>query len=510
MNIFKRSIINISTGWATKIINIIVTFVSIPIILSSLGMYDYGLWVVIGQGVGFYALLDFGISNSVCRFISRSDALDELDEKIGIYSTSMLFFSIGSLIIIILTLLLTPYVPKLLNLELSHYKVAKILFIILGINIALLFPLRVGRGLLQSKHRYHIIDIVGISSRIIHFLIVLVCYANGVLSLYVLCVATALSNAITEIILFFIAIKINSEIRFSLKSINRKRMSKLFSFGSSSLVQTLSAMLYTKGQTIAVSLILGVNAVPLFSIPISLLKKIGPFIGKTGSIFMPIASNFDAKGDTEKIVKLSTYGLRYSLMIGLFIGIYIVFFGKGILQFWLQNSEMTPNDINIMYTALMIMILPLVFARSNKGNQTILRATGNHWFVSNSLMLFTLIGLVLSIFLMKYTEIGVWGAAIGWSVKGIVPEFLLFTLFIVYKYDIPKISYLIKTYLMPIIAAILIIIINAYFIPIIINGNILNFILGSIFYFLSSGFILSFCIAKKHKAKLFKMFSIVK
>lgn len=505
MDLFKRIIVNISAGWTARVINIVITFISLPIILSFLGMHDYGLWVTIGQGVGFFGLLDFGIANSVCRFISRSDALEDSSEKNGIYSTAFLFFCSVSVTIILVTLVLYSHIPDIFRLDSSHETVAEVLFVVMGANLGLLFPLRVGRGLLQATNDYHLIDFVVIFFRCLHFAAILVCYALNMLNLYSICLVSAFCNALVEIILFYQAKKRNADLMVRFKHINRQRIVRLFSFGSSSLVQTFAAMLYTKGQTIAISLILGVESVPLFSIPVSLLSKIGPFIGKTGSIFMPIASSLDAQGKSDKIVRLSVYGLRYSLMIGFFVGVYIVFFGNDLLVLWLKNSTMKPGELKMMHTALMIMVFPLVISRANKGNQTILRATGNHWKVSNSLIVFTLVGLLISVGLMRYTAMGVLGAAIGWSIKGLIPEFLLFTIFMLQKYRIPPGSYLLDAYGFPFIGATLIALVTTYCKPLFIKGDITHLLLESFLYFTFSFLIFCLIIDKDHWRRIMRL-----
>ena len=55
------------TGYIQKGIQFFVSIATLPLIISSLGKIQYGILVLIGQTVGFLAMSDIGVSNSVGR-----------------------------------------------------------------------------------------------------------------------------------------------------------------------------------------------------------------------------------------------------------------------------------------------------------------------------------------------------------------------------------------------------------------------------------------------------------
>lgn len=504
MNLAKHIVINTVAGWISKTVSMATIVFITPILLSSLGKYDYGLWVTIGQGIGFLLLLDLGIANSIARFISKAEALNNSEDKDSVYSVAVVLCWVAAASALIITLLAARFVPGMLSIEGSRYRIAHLLFLFLGLSVAVILPLRVGRGLLQAIHRYDYIDMVSILTNLVQCIVIIVLFLYKSLDLLALCSLTIGCNVIAELAIFLRALRLHQGIQFSYKAITKARFWNMLSFGSSSLVQTISAMLYTRGQTIAVGIILGMGMVPLFSIPCAVLIALGPFIGRTGATFMPIASNLDTGGEIDKLVKLATYGLRYGLMLGLCIGLYVLLFGRDILALWLRNSEMSPADIDTMHMALIIMAFPLVFARANKGNQTILRATGRHWLVSNFLFAFALIGLLLSVILMKYTSLGIAGAAIGWAVKVMIPEGMLSTMFVLKKYNIAKGHYFKKAYVPPLVASIPILFINGVLTKYIPVDVFSKAILCSAVYFLTALMCTFwFCVDEEHKSLLF-------
>ncbi len=500
MGLKKQIIINTIAGWLTRLTTMAIAMIMTPLLLSALGQHDYGLWIAIGQGAGLFYLLDFGVANSVCRFISKVDAERNQSDRNAIFSTAMMYFGIGIFFVLLITLLVTIFLPDIFKLDTSQHNIARFLFIMLGLNVAVLFPLRVGRGLLQSLNRYDYIDILSLIINITQLIFVSIFYYFGILDLIFLCLISVVSSIAMEFFIFYKAMGFYPEIKFSVEAITPKYFKEFFSLGSSSLVQTFSAMLYTRGQILVVSIFIGISAVPLFSIPSSILMQIGPLIGRTGATFMPIASKMDSCGEIGILSRLSTYGVRYGLMVGLLIGGYLIIFGEDILSLWLRKTNISMSGIKDMYSILIIMVFPLILARANKGNQTILRATGDHWIVSNSLLIFSTIGLITSVLLIKYTTLGVLSVAIGWSLKAMIPEAVFFPFLVMRKYNISIIQYLRTAYFVPLVA----------FIPVVLFGYIFDCLISidlvlklgiSTFLYFFIGIICTYflCVEKNHK-----------
>ena len=59
------------TGYTLKLLQFFVSIITLPLVVEALGKVQYGILVLIGQTVGFLAMTDIGVSNSIGRFISR-------------------------------------------------------------------------------------------------------------------------------------------------------------------------------------------------------------------------------------------------------------------------------------------------------------------------------------------------------------------------------------------------------------------------------------------------------
>jgi O-antigen/teichoic acid export membrane protein len=500
MQLRTQILTNTIGGWASRSLAIVVSLVVTPIVLMRLGTYEYGLWVTLGQSIGFFMLLDLGIANSVCRYISGIDSPESMGEKISVYSTAMTAFLGASAIIASLTIMIAPLVPVFLKLKAQYYFSSKLLFLVLGLHTAIVLPLRVARGLIQAQNQYYYIDIVTITTSLLRSLLIITAFFINRLDLFTLCFLSVICSIGSELALFHKAHKLYPGIKFNLPSVTVKRFSQIFSFGSSSLVQTLSGLMYSKGQTLLVGITLGMDAASIFHIPASLLMRIGPFIGRAGATFLPIVRKYENRKQSENIILLSIFGLRYSLIIGWGLAFYLLMFGNIIIHTWLNSSGMSAGEIEAIYTTLIIMIFPIVISRANKGNQAILRGVDQHWMVSNLQFTCAVLGLVTSYVFIRWFDLNIFGAAIGWSLTIALPQITIFQHAITKTYRYRLRDYLAKTYLpslLSIIPAVVSVLFYQYWHH---NRNVSHFSIGTAIYCLVAiTGIFSIGIDKRHR-----------
>ncbi|MEH0019110.1 MAG: oligosaccharide flippase family protein [Desulfobacter sp.] len=502
MGIASKTINNIISIWATKLFSVASGLILVPVLLSSLGLYDYGLWLTLGQGVSILALLDFGISNSVTRFISKADAEQDKSEKSGVYTAAMLIFSAAGLFSLLLVLLSVNYVPELLNVSTESHKVTKILFLSLGLKLSISFPLRVGRGLLQSKYRYDYIELVGLLSKVANISLTLLLYLLGLIDLYILCAINIMNNFAVEWLIFIKGRKLYPEIGFRLSLVNKARFRALFSLGASSLIQTLAGMLNRKGYIFAISLLFGMEGVPIFTIANNLLTRLGGLIGRIGATFVPLASRAQAKNESETISHLTIFGTRYCLTLGFIFSGYLMIYGKDLVRLWIGHGQISNYEIGIVFQAMMIMLLPVFISRANMGNRSILISTGSHWLVSNSVAVGSAVALIIGVLLMRYTSMGILGGAVGWSLSPLIIEGILFPVFVARQVNISIYRYFLSIFLNPIYISLVVVGLNMGLWKIFVSDSLLVLAVHSFVYSVISLVLMFFFgVESSHRAK---------
>ena len=76
LNVKKIILKNTFSGILCKVVETVTAIVTIPIIIKSLGVQNYGLWVIISQIIVFFGALDFGITNSIGRYVAKYKGQD--------------------------------------------------------------------------------------------------------------------------------------------------------------------------------------------------------------------------------------------------------------------------------------------------------------------------------------------------------------------------------------------------------------------------------------------------
>ena len=132
-------------GSAAKALNFVImiatSFFMMPFLVRSLGEERYGLWTLVGSFLGYYGLMDIGLSSAVVRFISRAVGRKDDEEVRTVIATSFYMFLILGLlsaaVTVIAVFLIGFFVSSSVDLRMM-----RILLLLLGLNFAVDFPVR--------------------------------------------------------------------------------------------------------------------------------------------------------------------------------------------------------------------------------------------------------------------------------------------------------------------------------------------------------------------------------
>ena len=184
---------NIVIAMLSKISGLIASFVMIPILLKSLGVDQYGLWVTLSSVAAWLLFFDFGLGNSFKNTIAtKSKAIMQKE-----YSLAFSLFSYVG-IFLALSLIFLFHIVGFVEGENTT-------ILLLYLPLSLLFPLRLfGFGLQGLR-------LVGLNSlletlRIFIWLLFAIAYvylAEGE-KLYILSIIFVTANIIPQIIQFFL------------------------------------------------------------------------------------------------------------------------------------------------------------------------------------------------------------------------------------------------------------------------------------------------------------------
>ena len=147
------------SGSVLRLVNLFVgvvsSFILLPFIVHHLGDRLYGFWSFAWAFIGYYGLLDFGFSSAVSQYVCIAIAQKNLDECRSVFNTALRIQSLLGCLALLVTGVLAgaaPWVCKNPN----DVALFREVIAILGVNVAISFPLSTYAGLLEAELRFDI------------------------------------------------------------------------------------------------------------------------------------------------------------------------------------------------------------------------------------------------------------------------------------------------------------------------------------------------------------------
>jgi O-antigen/teichoic acid export membrane protein len=174
-NFFQREkenpLLGVSVSVIIKIVTVLLSFITVPIMMNILNSRQYSLWVTLTSIVTWLAMLDFGVGNGLKTKVAQSQKDDD-DVKQNIVGT-FLFFVIVSVVTIFALVVFRNKIPIIQD--------NVFLALFLYIPVVLTLPLTVFSAILQGKCENTLLSFISLIRYVWILLIVPVAYfCNGI------------------------------------------------------------------------------------------------------------------------------------------------------------------------------------------------------------------------------------------------------------------------------------------------------------------------------------------
>lgn len=412
------------TGYIQKGIQFFVSIATLPIIISSLGKIQYGILVLIGQTVGFLAMSDIGVSNSVGRFISKYTAENNKNEIKKVIHTAFLLLFVAALVIILITLILYNWIPNWLNIPTEYAEVSKLLFIINGFFLAFMFPTRIGQGILSGKQLYWIINLVLSLAAIVQLIGVILLSQLNILGLIELAFLLLGVNLLSQLIIIGFAWWNIPSFTLTKMHFSFLMAKRILSLGSSSFLISLSSILVSQGLIIGVGTFTNTINAGIYGVVMMVMTNISFLLTKITQPMVTLSSEMFAKKSYKQLNQLILFLMRLSLVISFLFSVSLFFYIEELLKILLSVNWDNQDYINASL-AIFIMSIAVTIGIPQFVSRAVLLGVGIHWKASLGKSVASLIAFVTGILLM-WLDYGLIGASIGWSLIWILPGIFYF------------------------------------------------------------------------------------
>lgn len=304
-----------------------------PFLVRSLGMQDYGTWLLLNTAVAFLNLLDGGITLSGTRFYSRSVGSQKDGDATGaqiLSSLRWLYHRMGALCLLG-TLTLCFSVSKIAPVE--YEMSAQLVLGALGLGSSLRFFLRVHLVVLKSHLRYDLIVLASLIKVFVQTALVLALLAQGY-GLVVLALAQLATEFLDQTLVVFFSRR-TTAIQRSAKP-DMKFIRELLSFSTLVLINLGSHQLRRNSAPFIIAHHVGMSSVPLFGMAQRLIMMLWEVVNTAlGGILVTGFSQVAARSNQEEVRKKFLESLRFSVPLALFGATGLASLGPAFLRCWL-------------------------------------------------------------------------------------------------------------------------------------------------------------------------------
>lgn len=396
-------------------LQVIVALIMTPVIVHSLGDRMYGFWVLIGTFIGYYGLLDLGLSSAVARFLSRAEGLNDADEANRVINTALAIFSLVGVAVLVLSGVAALSCGHFIH-DPGEAALFRKIILLLGVSVAVGFPTRVFGGVLDAHLRH---DLPTYAS-VIRLLAANACIwfllrsGHGILAL---AVVSFIGGMAEYFMLYIFARRVAPEMKIRMRQYARETAGRMFGYSSKTFVAQLADILRFRVDSLVIAGFLTVSLVTHYSVGARLADYFSQIMVGAMGILAPVFSRYEGQSDFEAIRRNFLHATKFSVILSVFIGTGIIFYGRPFIQRWMGPG------FDSSYIVAVILTVSFTVELMQTPGVGLLYGISKHHYYAIANVSEGILNLILSLILVRYY--GIYGVALATMIV-----MLLFKLFI--------------------------------------------------------------------------------
>jgi O-antigen/teichoic acid export membrane protein len=397
----------LTSGSALRVLNLgaqlVASLILMPFVIGCLGDRIYGLWVLVSKIIDYYGLLDLGITAAVSRHIAGAIGAQDTKQCNQVVSNALALYTGVAVIVAAATMGLILTAPLIAKNTEDVVLFQKII-LVLGLNTAVEFPVRVFGGILTAQLRYDIMSFLKIGSLILRIsgIFALLSLGYGIFSLALVTVVAGIPEKIAYI---YFAKRHYPELHISLNYLSRKTIRILYGFGLFVVLIQIGDLIKFNIDSLIIASFVGMASVTHYGIASTLMMNFMTLMGTVMGVFVPVFSRLEAEKNTIRTKKAFFLSTKLAICISSFVGFGLIAWGRFFIERW-----MGPDYLDA-YPCLVFLIVGCTVSQWHSASYAILYGTSKHKFYAIANGAEAVLNLGLSLLLVRWY--GIIGVAIG-------------------------------------------------------------------------------------------------
>ncbi|MBR5893923.1 MAG: hypothetical protein IKZ13_00085 [Akkermansia sp.] len=352
------------------------SFLFTPFLLSSLGVEEYGLYMLSGSVIAWLSLTDFGLGATINKYVVTYRAKGESVQQAHFLGQCIMLFFVIALLTLVVGVVcyykLHSIFPKL-NPE--HYSTLQILYLLTLANFILAIPLRPLAEIPGAYQKFIIPSIVNMVASLltVALMVLLLFLGFKSIGLTVLSVGLGLLNILWLLFYTFCCLKVKIVFRKPDMTLYKD----MFGFSVWIFLNQIMDLFYWQAGTPILANISGVAAVAVFTVGISFSRYFMTASTAISGVLAPKLMHMVALGAKREDltwVMIKAGRLQLSIMILMLCG--FISFGCDFLHLWVGDT--LGDSITTIWLGALLVVVPLIVPLTQNVGIAILQALSIH------------------------------------------------------------------------------------------------------------------------------------
>lgn len=467
--------IGVMLSYVSIIAQNIISIVYTPVMLRLLGQSEYGLYQLVYSVVSYLGLLSFGFGSAYVRFYSRYKVKDDQDGIAKLNGMFMIVFTIIAMIALLTGGVLVGNVNNLFSksLTVSEIGTARILMLLMVINLAISFPSSVFDSYITAHEQYLFQRVISLLQVVLNPFLTLPLLLMGYKSVSLVVVTTIITVSKFIINYWYCTKKLKLKFIFKNTPISLLKEIGVFSFYI--FINMIVDQINWSVDKFILGIFGGTTAVAIYAVGGQINTMYMSLSSSISSVFIPRVNKIVAmdENNNKELTELFTkVGRIQFIILAMVIGGFIVI-GQYFINVW------AGNDYNNAYYVALLLIVPVTVPLIQNLGIEIQRAKNMHKFRSIVYFFIAIGNVFMSIPLVQlFGEIG---AALGTCLTMVLGNIILMNWYYQVKVKMDM-KYFWKQISMLMPCVIVTVLLSLGLSKILVVNSIIHFLIISIFY----------------------------
>jgi O-antigen/teichoic acid export membrane protein len=415
MNVGWNLVAGTATRYLLLAVNVCLGVFLMPFTVRHLGTTEYGLWMLVASMTAYFQLLDLGYGNGLVRHVAAADAKGDIALVNRLLSTFVIVYAgLGLLAGAGIAALAIWALPRFPRLEPSQIAEARFVLGVIGIRIAVGFPMTVFGAATTARQRFALNNLVATATVVLSGALTFALLALGYRVRAVVAASTAVS-LVSYVAYTWTAMRAFPELKLRASAFSRSLVREVTAYSMYVFLIGIAVQIGFNLDNVVIGAAIGTSAVAVFAVALRLADFQRQVCNQLNELMFPIVVRFNATDEPGALNRLRAMmidGTRIALTLVFGVTACLMTFASPLLSRWM-GPEFEASVLPLQVLAVTGIVL---VGQGPLGN--ILMGTGRHRLVAFVALGEALANLALSVLLVG--RYGILGVAIGTAVPVIL------------------------------------------------------------------------------------------